>query len=615
MRTSEGLRGHSDEALDRLGNDLRARVLDGESLDSLLFPAYALVRETSRRACGMAHHPEQLFGGMVLFDGAVAEMQTGEGKTLTVLLPLFLHSLTGRGCHVITANEYLASRDADFARSVLDRLGVTVGCVLHRMKPEQRRLEYSRDVTYSTAKEIGFDLLRDRLKTIDTESTRRLPDRRGPEATAQRDPVHRPFSFALIDEADSVLIDDARTPFLIATEAEIDESELALYRWCARSVTSLTRGSDFHWDAPRKHARLTVEGTHRVLEEPRPAALASFDVRRIYRQIESALTARHGFQRDRDYVVAEGKVVIVDESTGRVLDGRKWQDGLHQAIEAQERLEVTCGTRSAAQVTAQSLFQRYDKLAGLTGTAREARREFADAYRLHIVRIPTHKPSRRREWRRRIFVTQEAKIAAIVEEILEIRKRGRSALIGTPSVEASETISGFLAQCAIEHRVLNCRNHAEEAEIVAEAGQPGRVTIATNMAGRGTDVRVHESVREQGGLHIIATEMHSSARIDRQLIGRTARQGEPGTYRFYLSLDDELLQSYSAERRARWKKSARPNATGELSRGWIRVFRAAQRQLERRHRTQRRDLRRREREHADLCRRTGLDPFLDAGDA
>lgn len=561
----------------------------------------------------MAHHPEQLFGGLVLFHGAVAEMQTGEGKTLTVLLPVFLHALAGRGCHVVTANEYLAERDADFASTVLERLGVTVGCVLHRMKPEQRRIAYARDITYSTAKEIGFDFLRDRLKQAAGTTPRTLPDRRGPEATAERDPVQRPFAFAVIDEADSVLIDDARTPFLIATATDVDEESLALYRWSARAVADLERGADFHWDTARRSARLTTLGTHRVLQQPQPSALASFDVRRIYRQIESALTARHGFQRDRDYVVANGEVVIVDESTGRVLDGRKWQDGLHQAIEAQESIEITAGTRSAAQITAQSLFPLYEKLSGLTGTAREARDEFRTTYGLPTVRIPTHRLSLRQGLRTRIFVTQEMKIAAIIEEIQEMQRGGRAVLVGTPSVGASEILSAFLERCGLEHRVLNCRNHAEEAQIVAEAGQPGRVTIATNMAGRGTDIRVHADVLRCGGLHIIATEMHSTPRIDRQLIGRTARQGEPGSFRFYLSLDDELLATIPAPRRDAWKRTARPNARGEISRRWLGRFRAAQHNLERRHRRQRRQLRQREQEHAALCARTGFDPYIDAG--
>lgn len=603
----------SDTALLHRADRCREQVLNGRPLNEVLIDAYALVRETARRACGMAHHPEQLFGGLVLFHGAVAEMQTGEGKTLTVLLPVFLHALTGRGCHVVTANEYLAERDADFARTVLERLGVTVGCVLHRMKPELRRTAYSQDVTYSTAKEIGFDFLRDRLKRAAVSTHRTLPDRRGPEATADRDPVQRPFAFAVIDEADSVLIDDARTPFLIATATDVEEESLALFRWSARAVAGLERGADFHWDTSRRSATLTTQGTHRVLQQPQPSALASLDVRRIYRQIESALTARHGFQRDRDYVVTNGEVVIVDESTGRVLDGRKWQDGLHQAIEAQESIEITAGTHSAAQITAQSLFPLYEQLSGLTGTAREARDEFRTTYGLSMVRIPTHRPSLRKRLRPRIFVTQEAKITAIIEEIQAIQRAGRAVLVGTPSVEASEDLSAFLERCGLEHRILNCRNHSEEAQIVAEAGQEGRVTIATNMAGRGTDIRVHPDVLRCGGLHIIATEMHSSPRIDRQLIGRTARQGEPGSFRFYLSLDDELLAMIPAPRRDTWKRTARPNARGELSRRWLGRFRTAQQTLERRHRKQRRELRRREEEHAALCTRTGFDPYIDAG--
>lgn len=612
IRRSQKLQTLSDHEIERAARELRWRSQSGEPLKRLMPFAYALVREATRRATGLTHYPVQIMGGIGLFEGGIAEMQTGEGKTLTALLPTFLHALVGQGCHVITANEYLAERDAELGASIFGRLGMTVGCIRHEIKPDERGPEYTADITYGTAKEMGFDFLRDRLKRYGHTGHERTRQFTGIAGSQTDRIVQRGLHFALIDEADSILIDEAKTPLLIALGEDNDAESVGLFRWCVRAVDQLQFGVDYHYDPRKRSAFLTEAGCHRVLALPKSASIAGVDSERVYRQVERALTAEYAFQRDRDYVIdEEQKLAIVDESTGRLMEGRKWQDGLHQAIEAKERVPITQATRQAARMTVQSFFNQYNHLAGLTGTAIQAAPEFKRTYRLRVTSIPTHRPCRRRSAPPRLFATRAAKLQAVATEILRLLGSGRAILVGTPSVESSEALGQVLDFNNIPHQILNCRFHKEEAEIIQRAGEAGKVTVATNMAGRGTDIKLEESVVQTGGLHVIATEMHGSARIDRQLIGRTARQGEPGSYQFFLSLEDELFRYLNPKKLASIRKKARPNSRGELPRRWMRFFRNTQNRLERMHKKTRKQLLKQEEDRRKHYQKLGLDPFLE----
>ncbi|MBM80470.1 MAG: translocase [Planctomycetaceae bacterium] len=600
---SDCLRGVSDAELEQQAQQLRWRAWSGEPLKKLMRPAYAMVREASRRVHNQSHFRVQLMAGIGLFQSGIAEMQTGEGKTLTALLPSFLRALVQRGCHVVTANDYLASRDAEFARAVLSRLGMTVGCIQSYDETDDRRVNYACDITYGTAKEMGFDFLRDRLRKSNSD----------PNAVARRfistgdeqeeAPVQRGHYFALVDEADSILIDDAKTPLLIALTEDDDDAEASLYRWSIRITRQLQSERDFYYDNKHRRATLLAAGCRRIAVAPKPARVENADLERLFRQVERALTAQLGFQLDRDYVVADGKIAIVDESTGRVMEGRKWQEGLHQAIEAKEGVEVTAATVSAARITVQSFFSMYEHLSGLTGTAKQSARELKRIYNLGVVTIPTNRACIRMSQPERVFVDQTSKLSAVAEEIKQLRDRDRAVLVGTPSVRASESLSKILSDSGIEHEVLNAYHHEQEADVIARAGQSGQVTIATNMAGRGTDILIDDEVRAAGGLHVIATEMHTSPRIDRQLVGRTARQGDPGSYQFFLSLEDELFAS---------DPNAIPSTpSGELPKSWLRRFKKQQSKLVKLHTKQRRQLLKHEEDRTQKYERMGLDPHLE----
>ena len=479
------------------------------------------------------------------------------------------------------------------------------------MSPPQRREAYSQDITYSTAKELGFDFLRDRLKRGGPPrvSHSKLPSESDTEVEGI---VQRELHFALIDEADSILVDEARTPLIIALTQPNEAAIVNLYRWGHRATNSLQVGVDFIYEPDKRQAFLTDAGCRKVLLMGKPALLDSIDTERIYRQVEQSLVAQHGFHKDRDYVIAPNKeIVIVDESTGRMMEGRRWQEGLHQAIEAKEMVPITAGTGQAARITVQSYFREYRHLAGMTGTAYQVRHELNRVYGLKVTVIPTHRKCLRAGLPTRVFKHLEDKMHAVADEIERQRNAGRSILVGTPSVEKSEMLGAVLKQKNIPHVILNAKYHAQEAEIVSQAGQKGRVTIATNMAGRGTDIILDEDVKKHGGLHVIATEMHSSKRIDRQLIGRAARQGDPGTYQFFLSLEDELLRCLSPKRRKSALNRARPDANGELSRSWAKFFHRTQRYLEKLHAKQRKDVLKREQYRTEYARKMGLDPYLE----
>ncbi|HAH47230.1 MAG TPA: translocase [Planctomycetaceae bacterium] len=611
VKRCESLKKMTDDRLERYSLELRWRAKSGEPLKKILPEAYALVRESAWRTLKMEHFPVQLMGGIALFEGGIAEMQTGEGKTLTAVPPAYLRALMGKGCHVITVNDYLAKRDSEIMGPVFNKLGLSVGCITSDMEDEDRRIAYGLDVTYGTANEMGFDFLRDRIR-IGASAPGQLEQAITNHKNSGKEPlVQRGNYFALIDEADSVLIDEARTPLIIGLIQPNDAASVNLFRWSNRATHQLESEVDYVYEPKKRSSYLTDSGCRKILLMAKPSLLDSIDTERIYKQVEQSLVARFGFLKDRDYVVVDDEVVIVDESTGRMMDGRKWQDGLHQSIEAQEHVPITAATGQAARITVQSFFQNYAHLAGMTGTAAMAEKEIRKTYKVSVTSIPTHRPCIREGSQARVFKTMQAKRMAVVEEIERLRLKRCPILVGTPSVEASEALGDLLAMKAIPHQILNAKYHEQEAEIVRKAGEPARVTIATNMAGRGTDILLKDDVRANGGLHVIATEMHTSARIDRQLIGRSARQGDPGHYQFFLSLEDELLRCLEMNQIQKLVKSAKADEKGELSPGWLSFFKNTQDFLEKLHRKQRRDMLKQEKNRIEMFHKMGLDPYLE----
>ncbi|MBL8891265.1 MAG: translocase [Planctomycetaceae bacterium] len=569
---------------------LRYRLASGQPVKALLPEIMGLTVAAIQRVHGLTPHDVQLRGGVQLCLGRIAEMKTGEGKTLTAMFPTVLFALRGLGCHVVTANDYLASRDADFARPVLACLGLNVGVVSQDTDPADRHAAYHRDVTYSTAKEVGFDFLRDRLGLHST-------------------PVLRPLYFALVDEADSILIDEARTPLIIGLTTPQDEITLGCYHWAARHARDFEQQRDFRFDNHTRRLQLLPAGVFRVRSLPQDSATRQVSLQTLFHHIENAIRAQNDYHLDQHYAIVDGKVVIIDPFTGRPAEGRQWQGGLHQAIEAKEGLEISPDNRSAARITIQNLFLLYEQFTGMTGTAWSSRREFHRVYRKSVVRIPTHRPVQRVQLTPQVFAREDDKWNAIVQEISEMLSAGRSVLVGTRNVDASEVLSARLMDCNIRHQVLNARHIQREAGIVAEAGQVGRVTVATNMAGRGTDIKLAPEVIAAGGLHVILSEMHESSRIDWQLIGRGCRQGDLGSFRIFVSLDDELLRA-AYQRQGHDRIRQKHPATGMLSSRKLQLFQRAQRLVERRHLSERVVLLRQQRDHRKQCQETGQDPYL-----
>ncbi len=516
------------ELAPRLAEYRRQAQEEGRSLDDLLPEVFALVREASRRILGMRHYDVQLVGGIVLHQGKIAEMKTGEGKTLVATLPVVLNAISGKGVHVVTVNDYLARRDAEWMGQLYKALGLSVGIIVHGLSDEERKAAYNADITYGTNNEFGFDYLRDNMKFYKEQL------------------VQRGHNFAIVDEVDSILIDEARTPLIISGAG--DEST-GLYRQMDEVVRRLKPEAHFTVDEKARTALLTEEG---VAQCERILSVDNlFDPQNIMLQhhIQQSLRAHYAYKRDVDYIVnEEGKVVIVDEFTGRLMEGRRFGDGLHQALEAKERVNIEAENQTLASITFQNYFRMYDKLSGMTGTAQTEAVEFSQIYGLETITIPTNKPMIRDDRPDFIYRTQREKFIAIVQAIKELYEKGQPVLVGTISIETSELLSSMLRKEGIPHNVLNAKQHAREAEIVAQAGQAGHVTIATNMAGRGTDIRLGEGVTELGGLHILGTERHESRRIDNQLRGRSGRQGDPGSSRFYLSLEDNLMRIFGSER-------------------------------------------------------------------
>jgi len=524
-------------------NALRAELVHAGFTLPLVARGFALVREAAGRRLGMRHYPVQLIGGHALLSGVVAEMQTGEGKTLTATLAAGTAALGGWPTHVITANDYLAGRDAAEMRPVYEALGLSVGVIAHDMDAAARRSAYACDITYCSNKEITFDYLKDRIALGRERNRARLQLERLYRDQPRLDKlVLRGLCFAIVDEADSVMVDEARTPLIISRERPASGDD-AIWHEALALAETLEQGPDFDLDLEDRRAWLTTFGQDKVVAAVGDRGGAWAGRNRALELVVRALSALHLFRRDEHYVVLDDKVQIVDEYTGRLMPDRSWEAGLHQLVEAKEGVEITGEKETLARMSYQRFFRRYLHLAGMTGTAKEVTTEFWNVYRLPIVQIPTHRPVQRRGLPGRVFSSSEQKWAAVVDQARETQAAGRPVLIGTRSVADSEHVSILLAQAGIEHRVLNARQDAEEAAIVAQAGQPGRVTVATNMAGRGTDIKLGAGVAEAGGLHVICTQPHDAGRIDRQLFGRCARQGDPGSYVTLWALDDELPSS------------------------------------------------------------------------
>jgi preprotein translocase subunit SecA len=600
-----------DTALRRRSQAVAYRSRSGEDVRNFAPEAFALVRESARRTLGKSHYDVQMLGGAGLLDRAIVEMQTGEGKTLTAILPAYTRALAKKGMHVATANDYLAARDAELMTPVYGALGLTVGVVTSETKPEDRGPAYRCDVTYGTAKEFGFDFLRDRL-TARGEPIGGVAPMRDDAVAPGR--LQRPPYCMLVDEADSVLIDEAGTPLILGGPTSTGRvMEEACYRWAAAIAPQMIEGADWRREPPGRAVRLTSQGRTRLRGFSRTRELNDASLAMLYDYVERAVVATIDYQRERHYVVRDDEVVIIDEFTGRPGEGRRWQKGIHEAIEAKENLKIQISEGHIARITVQEFFRRYPLLCGMTGTAETSWREFRRIYRTAVIPIPTHRPCIRKRLPTVVKGTAEAKWQAVVDEVRAVRDEGRAVLIGTRSIDKSEHLSSLLAAAGIKHAVLNARRLKEEADIVAQAGHAGHVTVATNMAGRGTDIELEDDVAERGGLHVIATELHESPRIDRQLFGRAARQGDPGSYRQFLALDDEILsKGFGAERAARIAKQG-AEASGPLE-SWEPQFVKAQRKLESKRYVERRKLMHYEEQRNKMFDELGLDVHLDTTD-
>jgi preprotein translocase subunit SecA len=646
----------SDAELRQKGLHLRGRARGGESLDRLLPEVFGLVCNAAIRHVGLRPFDVQLAAGVVLHNGAMAEVATGEGKTLVATLPVALNALLGKGVHVTTVNDYLAQRDADWTARIYTALGLGVGVLQMRMSDDDRKAAYQADITYGTASEFGFDFLRDRLK-LKSGAGQNIPFWSAWANTNNVAPpvdpkVQRGHYYALVDEADNIFIDEARTPLVISTGSRpATELEQVVYKWADKLAKEMIRDQHFYLDEKKQKVELSEEGRRQIRFANAPMGEHSHAMDKLHEHVERAIHANHRFRLDQHYMVLDDKIVIIDESTGRPMPDRQWNEGLHQAVEAKEGITITYKTDHAAQITYQSFFKLYVKLAGMSGTAVQNYWELLRVYWLWVVTVPTNRPCVRTVLPDRVFPTEDAKFNAIVEEVKRLKAEGRPVLIGTRSVDKSELLSKKLLAAGTAHFVLNAKpgNAEREADIVAQAGRSGSVTIATNMAGRGTDILLggnaeslawtrlksqykhlhqvppdlwrklvldvkaeentksnNQAVIQAGGLHVIGTERHEAARVDRQLIGRAARQGDPGSCQFFLSLDDEILEGLGQSRQEKLKAIGRAGGTASLS-----EFLSAQRYVEKRHYRQRLDLMMYERQRQELMKELSADPYVD----
>jgi len=517
----------SDEELKNKTGEFRAKLDQGATIEDLVVPAFAVAREAAFRAIGEKPFHVQILGGLAIHYGNIAEMKTGEGKTLTTVLPAYLNALEGKGVHVVTTNEYLSSRNAEWMGPIYESLGLSVGVNLREMSPKEKQTAYNADITYSTNNEIGFDYLRDNM------------------VVRKEERVQRPLNFCIIDEVDSILIDEARTP-LIISGGRFNSNNL--YIEADKTVKKLKEDEDYTVDLKTKNVSLTEAGSKKVEGLLNIKNLYDLDNTVLVHHLNQALKANYGFKKDVDYVVSDDAIIIVDQFTGRLMQGRQFSEGLHQAIEAKEGVTINTETKTMATITFQNLFRMYNKLSGMTGTAKTEEEEFRNIYNMYVICIPTNKPVARDDLADLVYSNENGKYKAIINTVKLIHEEGRPILIGTISVESNEHLSKLLSKAGLKHEVLNAKNHEREAEIIAKAGEKGAITLATNMAGRGTDIKLGEGVRELGGLFVIGTERHESRRIDNQLRGRAGRQGDPGTSQFFVSFEDDLMKRFGAER-------------------------------------------------------------------
>ncbi len=605
----------SDEELKSYSLRLRGRARGGEALNKLIPEAFGLVCVAAKRHLGLRPFDVQLAAGVVMHQGGLAELATGEGKTLCATLPAYLNALEGKGVHVTTVNDYLARRDAELMGPIYRALGLSVGVIQMNMPDQERHPIYRCDITYGTASEFGFDFLRDRLKAAGTKGQDAPfwdPWLRAGAPPAKEDAfTQRGHHYAIVDEADNIFIDEARTPLIISSPTRpATEEEQIVFLWADQLVRRMKPNEHFFFDVEKQKLVLNMAGMQLARYSNPPSGPHGKAMDKLEEAIEQALHAHYRFRRDQHYMIDKGKVIIIDEFTGRRMPDRHWREGLHQAVEAKEGVQINHPADHAAQITYQSYFRLYKKLAGMTGTALQNRWEIRRVYKIWVVCVPTNRPVIREQWPDRVFPNEEAKFNAVVEEVMRLKSLGRSVLIGTRSVEKSEKLSELLTAAGITHQVLNARQHEQEAKIVAEAGLHGRVTIATNMAGRGTDIKPAPEVLAAGGLHVLGTERHEALRIDRQLAGRAGRQGDPGSAQFFLSLEDELLEGLGPKKQEKWKEFGRRGGQRDWDQ-YLYLFRRAQRRVERRHYKNRVDLLVHEKQRQEILKDLGADPYVD----
>ncbi len=615
LAAAKSLQSTGDDELRKKSLGLRYQIHSGTNPDELIVEAFSLVVEASRRTTGLVHYPVQVIGGLAMHYRGIAVMQTGEGKTLTATLPLYLAGLEGKGAHLATANDYLAARDAEQMSPVFAMLGLSTGVVVADTDRKGRIQSWGCDITYTTAKEIGFDFLRDRLLL------RQLSLGRGGGSLAENDteetdtwsqPVLRELNFVLVDEADSILIDEARTPLIVSGNNDRPTAaRQALFAWAGETALQLKNPDEVTVDHAKRQATLTQAGRQTIRNSQTPKELARTPLYTLYEQVELSMAVNEFYQPDRHYIVRDGEIVIVDEFTGRPAEGRRWRNGIHQAIEVREQVEMSAETDESARITLQDLFLRFERMAGMTGTVAGSTRELEQIYRVKVREIPTNRPPQRKQLRDMVFGTEQEKWKAIADEVARLKATGQPVLVGTRSIDKSELLSGLLTKLEIHHHVLNARNLEREADLISKAGTVGAVTVATNMAGRGTDIHLDDDATKIGGLHVICSELHDSARIDRQLVGRCGRQGDPGSWQCFMSLEDDILRNGFDESkvdRIQGRKSGRI----PLSEQFARYFRQAQRRIEEKHFQSRKMLMYQEQQRNEMQLELGMDPYLDA---
>lgn len=603
----------NDEDVRAVSMKLRGRARGGTKLDKLIPEAFGLACAAIRRIHGFQPFDVQLAAGIVMHFGGLVELATGEGKTLSAVGPAYLNALLGKGVHVTTVNDYLAKRDAEEMGPVFRLLGLSVGCIQQKMEDNLRSEQYRSDLTYGTASEFGFDFLRDRLKVRGGQATMAPFWAPWFGAVGPADPrVQRGLHYAIVDEADSIFVDEARTPLIIANPTRLaTNEEQIVYLWADKVARDMKRDEHFRIDLKKDKVELLDAGRYLVRYSSMPTGEHAHAVDKMIEAVERSLHAYHRFSRDHHYMISkDNKIVLIDEGTGRPMPDRHWRDGLQQAVEAKEGVPINMQSDHAAQITYQNFYRLYKKLAGMSGTLMPNFWEMRKVYRRWVTKVPTNRPVVRSQDADAVYPTEQAKFEAVVEQIREMNAIGRPVLVGTRSVDKSERLSAMLTTLGIEHQVLNARQDANEAEIVAQAGQRGRVTVATNMAGRGTDIKLGVGVADLGGLHVIGTERHEAARIDRQLAGRSGRQGDPGSALFYVCLEDQLLEGLGAGKQSSLDTLGKSGS----SRPWSfyrRLFRIAQRRLERKHYKQRLDLMNYDKQRQEMLQDLGADPYVD----